>query len=140
MYEMRAATGEATPYIRPVAPDIVKATLKQAREFVVQKHLPAAANYARSACELLLRKECEKLKVQFPYVPDPKKISFEKLKNGLEEKSAGDQPKLDALAAITPHQSRILNPLSHDPSTSLNEAEVVAAIDAVEALMTALRG
>lgn len=139
MYEMEAVTGEATPYLRPVPSDIVKATLKQARDFVAQKHLPAAANYARSACEQLLRKQCEKLKVQFPYVPDPKKITFEQLKRGLEQKFADDQPKLDALAAITPHQTRILNPLSHDPATSLNQAEVVAAIDAVEALMAALR-
>jgi hypothetical protein len=101
--------------------------------------MPAAANYARSACELLLRKQCEKKKVVFPYNPDPKKITFEQLKKGLEDILAGAQPKLDALAAITPHQARVLNPLSHDPTTSLNEAEVVAAIEAVEALMTALR-
>jgi energy-coupling factor transporter ATP-binding protein EcfA2 len=138
MYEMVAVTGEATPYLRPVPADIVKATLKQAREFIAQKHLPAAANYARSACELLLRKQCED-KVKFPYKPDPKKITFEQLKKGLEEKLAGDQPKFNALTSITPHQARILNPLSHDPTTSLNEAEVIAAIDAVEALMTVLR-
>ncbi|ESY80720.1 hypothetical protein X739_28715 [Mesorhizobium sp. LNHC220B00] len=139
MYEMVTVTGEATPYLRPVPTDIVKATLKQARDFIAQKHLPAAANYARSACELLLRKQCEEKKVAFPYKPDTKKITFEQLKKGLEDKLAGDQPKFNALAAITPHQARILNPLSHDPTTSLNEAEVVAAIDAVEALMMALR-
>jgi energy-coupling factor transporter ATP-binding protein EcfA2 len=75
MYEMVAVTGEATPYLRPVPSDIVKATLKQARDFIAQKHLPAAANYARSACELLLRKQCEDKKVAFPYKPDPKKIA-----------------------------------------------------------------
>lgn len=139
MYEMVATTGEATPYLRPVPSDIVKATLKQARDFIAQKHLPAAANYARSACELLLRKQCEDRKVALPYKPDPKKITFEQLKKGLEIKLAGEQHKLDALAAITPHQARVLNPLSHDPTTSLNEAEVVAAIDAVEALMMRLR-
>ncbi len=139
MYEMAAVTGEATPYLRPVLPDIVAATLQQARGFIVQKHFPAAANYARSACELLLREQCAKRNVAFPYKPDPKKIQFEQLKNGLRTKLAGDQPKVDALQAITPHQARILNPLSHDPTTSLNEAEVVAAIEAVEALMTTLR-
>lgn len=139
MYEMAAVTGEATPYLRPVLPDIVGATLQQARGFIVQKHFPAAANYARSACELLLREQCAKRNVPFPYKPDPKKIQFEQLKNGLKIKLAGDHPKVNALQAITPHQSRILNPLSHDPTTSLNEAEVVAAIDAVEALMTELR-
>lgn len=139
MYERVAVTGEATPLLRSVEADIVKATLTQARDFIAQKHLPAAANYARSACELLLRQQCEKRGVEFPYNPDPKKIMFEKLKKGLEKKLAGNQPKLNALASITPHQARILNPLSHDPTTSLNEAEVVAAIDAVEALITALR-
>lgn len=79
------------------------------------------------------------------YKPDPRKIMFEQLKKGLGDKFGGDQPKLDALAAINPHQARILNPLSHDPTTSLNEAEVIAAIDAIEAieaieaLMPALR-
>ena len=139
MYEMTAVTGEATPYLRPVPPDIVGATLLQARSFILQKHFPAAANYARSACELLLREQCAKRNVPFPYKPDPKKIQFEQLKNGLKTKLAGDPPKVNALQAITPHQSRILNPLSHDPTTSLNEAEVVAAIDAVEAVMTSLR-
>lgn len=139
MYEMAAVTGQATPYLRPVDTDIVAATILQARNFIAQKHFPAAANYARSACELLLRKQCEKHNVPFPYKPDPKKIMFEQLKSGLEAKLVGDQPRLTALAAITPHQSRILNPLSHDPTTSLNEAEVVAAVDAVEALMTELR-
>lgn len=139
MYEMATVTGQATPYLRPVPSDVVKATLKQARDFIAQKHLPAAANYARSACELLLRKQCENRKVEFPYHPQPLKITFDKLKQGLERKLAGDAPRLLALQAITPHQTRILNPLSHDPTTSLNQAEVEAAIDAVEALMNALR-
>jgi hypothetical protein len=139
MYEMTAVTGQATPYLRPVPSDVVRATLNQAREFVVQKHLPAAANYARSACELLLRKQCEDGRVAFPYNPDPKKITFEQLKRGLEEKFTAEQLTRDALASINPHQTRILNPLSHDPTTSLNEAEVIAAIDAVENLMITLR-
>lgn len=152
MYEMTAMTGEATPLLRPVQSDVVKATLDQARRFIAEKHLPAAANYARSACEVLLRKKCEKLKVRFPYEADPLKISFEKLKSGLDaqlvslaEAHASDpaevakiQTQRDRLREITPHQSRILNPLSHDPTTSLNQAEVQAAIDAVEALMTEL--
>jgi energy-coupling factor transporter ATP-binding protein EcfA2 len=153
MYEMTAMTGHATPLLRPVEADIVAATLTQARDFIVQKHLPAAANYARSACELLLRKKCEKLKVKFPYEPDPGNLSFEKLKSGLDaqlvslgQKHVSDlaetakiQTQRDRLRDIAPHQARILNPLSHDPTTSLNQAEVEAAIDAVEALMTALR-
>jgi hypothetical protein len=153
MYERTAATGDATPLLRHVDGDVVAATLQQARGFLLQKHLPAAANYARSACELLLRRKCEKLKVAFPYEHDPRKISFEQLKSGLDARlkdlqgkhpngsaeAAGFQVKRNKLTAIAPHQSRILNPLSHDPTSSLNEAEVIAAIEAVEQLMSALR-
>jgi len=167
MYEMTARTGEATPLLRSVSGDVVTATLGQARRFIAQKHLPAAANYARSACELLVRKTCEKLRAEFRYESDPGKISFDRLKSGIavqlnteETRLVAAQPTLisdplglarnqaalasnhakqAALAAIAPHQSRILNPLSHDPTTPLNEAEVVVAIDAVEALMNALR-
>ncbi len=153
MYEMTAVTGQATPFLRGVSDDVVRATLIQAREFLVQKHLPAAANYARSSCELLLRKKCEKLRVKFAYEADPRKIGFDLLRSGLDAQlgdlqaqHASDAAKVarlqmqrDKLTAIAPHQSRILNPLSHDPTTSLNQAEVVAAIDAVESLMMALR-
>lgn len=138
LYEQVALTGEATPWLRPVVADVVVATLAQARDFLAQKHMPAAANYARSACELFLRKQCEKRKVEFAYVSDPKTISFEKLKKELKKKLTAPA-HLAALAAITPHQARILNPLSHDPTTSLNQAEVEAAIDAVEVLVKALR-
>lgn len=167
MYEMTAVTGEATPLLRSVSGDVVRATLGQARSFVAQKHLPAAANYARSACELLVRKTCEKLRAEFAYEPNPAKISFDRLKSGIAAQLNAEQTRLvaaqprligdpaglarnqaalasnhakqAALAAIAPHQSRILNPLSHDPTTSLNQAEVEAAIDAVEVLMNALR-
>ncbi len=153
MYEMTAMTGEATPLLRSVEADIVAATLTQAWDFLLQKHLPAAANYARSACELLLRKKCEKLRVKFPYEADPRKIGFDLLKSGLDAhlsdlqtRHASETVKVDKLqgqrdklTAIAPYQTRILNPLSHDTGASLDEYEVKASIEAVEALMSALR-
>lgn len=139
LYEMVAVTGEGTPFLRPVAQDIVKATLKQATDFVAQKHLPAAANYARSACEIYFRKYAEKHKLEFPYKPDPKKLTFEQLKKAIETKVAGDETKTTAVAALDPFQTRILNPLSHDPTTSLNQAEVEAAITAVTHMVETLR-
>lgn len=139
LYEMVAVTGEGTPFLRPVAQDIVKATLKQATDFVAQKHLPAAANYARSACEMYFRKYAEKHKLEFPYKPDPKKLTFEQLKKAIETKVAGDAAKTTAVAALDPFQTRILNPLSHDPTTSLNQAEVESAIAAVTHMVETLR-
>jgi energy-coupling factor transporter ATP-binding protein EcfA2 len=139
MYEMVALTGQATPYLRPVPSDIVKATLAQATKFVADKHLPAAANYARSACEIFFRKFCEKKGLKFPYKSDPKQLSFEKLKTAIEAYFHDSPVKLAAVKAIDPFQTRILNPLSHDPATSLNQAEVEAAIDAVNKLVDALR-
>lgn len=139
LYEMIAHTGEGTPFLRPVPSDVVKATLKQASEFIDQKHMPAAANYARSACELFFRKYCEKNNLKFPYRADPKKLSFDDLKKEVVKHVADVPAKSAALAAIAPFQTRILNPLSHDPATSLNKAEVEAAIAAVSHMVEELR-
>lgn len=135
LYEMVAFTGQATPFLRPVAQSPVLATLDQADDFVAQKHLPAAANYARSACEMFFRKYCDKKKIEFPYTPDPKKISFDKLREKILKHVDGDIDKKSAIKSLEPFQQRILNPLSHDPTTSLNEAEVVEAIKAVREMI-----
>lgn len=140
LYEMVAITGEGTPFLRPVAQSVVTATLDQADAFIVQKHLPAAANYARSACEMFFRRYCEEHKLKFPYAADPKKkVTFDKLRAEIATHVAGDAAKKAAMKALEPFQQRILNPLSHDPTTSLNEAEVVAAIKAVRAMVDALK-
>lgn len=140
LYEMVAISGQATPFLRPVAQSVVIATLDQADGFVVQKHLPAAANYARSACEMFFRKYCEKHSLKFPYAADPKKkITFDKMRAEIATHVAADAAKKAAMKKLEPFQQRILNPLSHDPTTSLNEAEVVAAIKAVRAMVDALK-
>lgn len=140
LYEMVAVSGQATPFLRPVAQSVVIATLDQADGFVIQKHLPAAANYARSACEIFFRKYCESHKLKFPYAADPKKkVTFDKLRAEIATHVAADAAKKAAMKKLEPFQQRILNPLSHDPTTSLNEAEVVAAIKAVRAMVDALK-
>lgn len=139
LYEMVAISGQATPFLRPVAQGVVLATLNQADDFVAQKHLPAAANYARSACEMFFRKYCEDERLKFPYAADPKKkVTFEKMRGEIVKHVAANAPKKAAMTALEPFQQRILNPLSHDPTTSLNEAEVIAAIQAVRSMVTAL--
>jgi hypothetical protein len=136
MFEAVAPDATVAPLMRRLDTDPVVAAIAQAKRFIIEKHLPAAANYARSGCELLLRRWCGKMAVEFAYTDDPRKLSFERLKDRLRAKV--DQPKKLALDLITPHQSRVLNPLSHDPTMALNEAEIVGAIAAVEALKVAL--
>ncbi len=136
MFEAVAADASIAPLLRKLDTSAVSAAIAQAKRFIVEKHYPAAANYARSACERLLREQCEDKKIAFPYRPEPLKISFEDLKKGLRAKV--DPPMQAALDAIGSHQSRVLNPLSHDPTIALNEAEIIAAITAVEALKAAL--
>jgi hypothetical protein len=140
LYEMVAVSGQATPFLRPVAQSVVIATLDQADGFVIQKHLPAAANYARSACEIFFRKYCENHKLKFPYAADPKKkVTFDKMRGEIAAHVAADAAKKAAMKKLEPFQQRILNPLSHDPTTSLNQAEVVDAIAAVRNMIAALK-
>ena len=89
---------------------------------------------------MFFRKYCESHKLKFPYAADPKKkVTFDKMRGEIATHVAGVAAKKSAMKKLEPFQQRILNPLSHDPTTSLNEAEVVAAIKAVRAMVDALK-
>lgn len=134
IYEEVDGDGLLTPIVRTVLQDPVDETLKQARRFLDQHYPAAAANYARAACELTLRRYCRKHRLAVPYHDEPQKISFEDLR-GIGSKKAKDVPACRAaFDGLQIHQRFILNPLSHNPAEPVEEADVRAAIDAVALL------
>lgn len=129
--------GLLRPLVRDSDGDLVKATLSQARSFLQEHHAAAAANYARAACELTLRRYSRAHRAKFPYTDEPRKISLEDLR-GAGEKIAKDDPDCkSAFAGILAHQKFVLNPLSHNPAEPVIEADVKAAVDAVALLAAA---
>lgn len=137
IFEEVDGDGLLVPLYRDSGENLVALTLTQAKKFIAMHHPAAAANYTRAACELAMRRYCKKHRIKFPYADDPQKISLEDLKNAGIIHAAGDPARLAAFNAITFHQRYTLNPLSHNPVEPIPEADVRAAIAAVELLVAA---
>ena len=140
LYEQFDGEGLLCPLIRPMDVDAVEAMLKQAEAFVVDHHLAAACNYARSACEHMLRRFCVKQGVMFAMAaegsPGP---MLNDLLQAAKTKCSEGQSRHIALKALTPYQRFVLNPLSHNPGAYVPSTDVQSAIGAVRACVVALR-
>lgn len=137
IYEKLDADGLLRPVIWECQDDLVAETLKQAGRFLDDNHPAAAANYARTACELALRRYCRKHNIQFSYTDDPQKIKLEDLLKKGELHANGKADRKVAFSGLQKYKKLILNPLSHNPTQPIVKTDVAAAIAAVEALVKA---
>ncbi|HEX3429392.1 MAG TPA: hypothetical protein VHT03_00785 [Rhizomicrobium sp.] len=134
IYEKLDADGLLRPVIWESQDDLVGETLKQAVRFLNDNHPPAAANYARTACELTLRRYCRNHNIQFGYTDNPQKIRIEDLLNKGEIHAKGNADREAAFKGLKKYKKLILNPLSHNPTQPIVKADVAAAIEAVKSL------
>lgn len=139
IYEKLDADGLLRPVIWESQDDLVAETLKQAGRFLDNNHPAAAANYARTACELTLRRYCRNHNIPFGYTDDPQKIKIEVLLNKGEAHANGNADRVAAFKGLKKYKKLILNPLSHNPTQPIVKADVAAAIGAVEELVKACR-
>lgn len=139
IYENMDGDGLLRPSIWESGENLVDETLKQAHRFLSQNppQPSAAANYARTACELALRRYCKKQGIAFPYVDDSQKIGLNTLLERARVDAAGDADRKAAIDGLEQHRKLILNPLSHNPTQPIVKADVQAAINAVKALVSA---
>lgn len=120
-----------TPLVRTIHGDMVASSLAQATAFLNDDYPAAACNYARSACELAVRRFCIKQRVPFPYFEDDRRPDLNALLTTAIAHVANDPPRRAALEGLQPHRQYVLNPLSHDPAHPIPKADVAAAIEAV---------
>jgi len=139
IYEKVDAEGLLRPVIWETQNNLVDETLKQARRFLDENHPAAAANYARTACELTLRRYCARHGVKFGYTDDPQKIKVDTLLQQGKIHAANNPARKAAFVGIDAHKRLILNPLSHNPTQPIVKADVEAAIAAVAALVLACK-
>lgn len=139
IYEKVDADGLLRPVVWESQDDLVAETLKQAGRFLDDNHPAAAANYARTACELTLRRYCRNHNIPFGYTDDPQKIKLEDLLKKGEEHANGSADREAAFKGLKKYKKLILNPLSHNPTQPIVKADVVAAIAAVQELVKACR-
>ncbi len=127
----------------PAAPGVVagvgrrvEATLDGARAFVQDNHLPAAANYARVAFELVLKRLCEVTGATVAFKSTAKDFRTGDLAVALKARACdeGYSALLAALEGALAYRRVVLNPGSHSDPESLGRSEVFGAIRAVGAL------
>ncbi len=131
IFERFDGDGLLIPLVRLAENDLAEATLKQAEAFLADNYPHAAANYARSGCELILKRFCAKKAVPFPYFEDEHRPDLNALLTAAKAHIAGDAARHKALSDLEAHKRFVLNPLSHDPANPVPAADVAAAIAAV---------
>lgn len=139
IYENVDGDGLLRPSIWETKDDLVAETLRQAGRFL-DDPLPqpaAAANYARTACELALRRYCRNHNILFAYADDPQKIKLDELLKKAAAHAEAEPDRKAAIEGIKQHKKLILNPLSHNPTQPIVKADVQVAIAAVQALVAA---
>ncbi|OYU34064.1 MAG: hypothetical protein CFE35_17405 [Novosphingobium sp. PASSN1] len=139
IYESVDGDGLLRPSVWNSSENLVDETLKQAKRFLDENppQPAAAANYARTACELALRRYCRNHNILFAYADDPQKIKLDDLLKKAAAHAAPDAGRKAAIGGLNQHKKLILNPLSHNPTQPIVKADVQAAITAVKALVTA---
>lgn len=129
------------PTVTEVGSSAASETLDQARLFLRDGHINAAGNYARIANELALREFCEIKKVVIAYKQEPDKTPASDLltaaKSHSKSKCGGvyDAP----LEAIEMYSTILFNKLSHGGIPTVTNFEVQGAINAVGALLFAVK-
>ena len=130
--------GIPSPIMRPTSDKAAKASLGQARLFLSDNHIPAAANYTRAAFELTLKSFCERFGVPVAFKSDPRHLDTECLLSAVEAWLKNHNAKVFILGfteRVKLFRKVVLNPYSHAAPPNIARAEVKGAIAAVEALL-----
>lgn len=133
LFENNDVNANFAPRIETCNVDIVKDYLKRADGHLAVGDLRAAAVYARAAFELSLKKFCHK-KIAITFSLEPHKLDtdvyYNALKHWAETNHAG-AAFLGLMNLFKLYRNTVLNPGSHSTPTTLNSAEIKAAIRAL---------
>jgi hypothetical protein len=133
-----AARGILAPTVRASGDNAAKASLDQARAFLADHHIPAAANYTRAAFELALKSFCERFSVPVAFRTDPRHLDTEKLMSAVEAWFKTHSAKIcmaGVIERVKLFRKVVLNPYSHASPPNIARAEVDGAISAVGQLL-----
>lgn len=130
--------GIPAPTVRSVGNKAAKASLEQARNFLSDHHIPAAANYTRAAFELALKSFCERFGVPVAFKTDPRHLDTDKLLSAVEAWLKAHAAKgclHGVIERVKLFRKVVLNPYSHAAPPNIARAEVEGAIAAVAELL-----
>ena len=136
VYEGDQAAIAPIPIVRSTTNRPARALLQKANQLLTLGYVEAAANYARQAFEMGVRKACELKTIKLNYREDPTDHKAQDLLNALKTwQATGGVNQADWDAAI--HRLELLknvvmNPYSHPSAPNIPRQEVLDAADAVE--------
>lgn len=140
VYEGDGAATAPIPIVRPTQNWPARAFLDKAKELVQTPYVEAAANYARHAFELGVRKACELKRIKMHYCVNPKAHKAQDLLEKLKQwpgSAAVSKADWDAaLARLETLKNVVMNPYSHPSAPNIPKQEVEQAIDAVDRFLT----
>lgn len=135
------ARGIPAPTVRTPGDKAAKASLDQARAFLADHHIPAAANYTRAAFELALKSFCERFGVPVAFKTDPRHLDTDKLTSAVEGWFKAHSAKgcmAGVIERVKLFRKVVLNPYSHASPPNIARAEVEGAIAAVDQLLAVI--
>ena len=133
-----SARGIPAPTVRTTGDKAAMSSLEQARAFLADHHIPAAANYTRAAFELALKSFCERFGVPVAFKTDPRHLDTDKLLSAVEAWLKAHAAKgclSGVIERVKLFRKVVLNPYSHAAPPNIARAEVEGAIAAVEKLL-----
>lgn len=136
-----ATRGIPAPTVRAPGDKAAKASLDQARAFLTDHHIPAAANYTRAAFELALKSFCERFGVPVAFKTDPRHLDTDKLMSAVEGWLKTHSAKgcmAGVIERVKLFRKVVLNPYSHAAPPNIARAEVEGAIAAVDQLLAVI--
>ncbi|ARO88921.1 hypothetical protein EBAPG3_014730 [Nitrosospira lacus] len=136
-----ATRGIPAPTVRSAGDKAARVSLDQARTFLADHHISAAANYTRAAFELTLKSFCERFGVPVTFKTDPRHLDTDKLLCAVEvwfRTHAGKGFLAGVIERVKLFRKVVLNPHSHASPPDIARAEVKGAIAAVENLLAIL--
>jgi hypothetical protein len=142
IFEGKDATrGILVPIVRAPGDKAARASLDQARAFLTDHYIPAAANYTRAAFELALKSFCERFGVPVAFKTDPRHLDTDKLMSAVERWFNTHSAKgcmAGIIERVKLFRKVVLNPYSHAAPPNIARTEVEGAIAAVEQLLAAI--
>ena len=135
VYEGDPAATAPMPIVRPTMNRPARALLQKADHLLKLGYVEAAANYARQAFELGMRKACELKNIKLNYKQDPTKHQAQELLEALKQwQATGSVKQADWDAGIERLEllkNVVMNPYSHPSAPNIPKQEITDAIAAV---------
>lgn len=132
------ARGIPCPTVRSAGNKAAQDYLRQAKQFLSDHHIPAAANYTRASFEMALKQFNQRHKIPVPYALDPRQVDTEALLSATENWLTAKAARAcfaGVIERVKLFRKVVLNPYSHAAPPNIARAEVDGAIAAIEALL-----